>query len=496
MTPQELKNSILQLAIQGKLVEQRPEEGTGEELYRQIQEEKQRLIKEGKIKKEKLLPEIAEDEKPFEIPESWKWVRLESIVYNHGQTVPSETFSYIDIGSIDNKYQRLNANENLINAGETPSRARKIVKQGDILYSTVRPYLHNMCIIDKVFSCMPIASTGFAVLTCHSCISNKYLFYYLMSPTFDNYANANENSKGVAYPAINDDRLYRATIALPPLAEQKRIVTKIEELLPYIDRYEQAWNRLENFNKRFPDDMKKSILQLAIQGKLVEQLPEEGTAEELYQQIQAEKQQLINAGIIKKEKKLTEIMKDEIPFNIPKNWKWVRLGDAAWFFDAGKSPNCQKQSAKGDEWGVITTTSIQLGFFDDIQNKVLPDNFAVTESMQVKVGDILITRAGPVNRTGIACLVQECRFNLILSDKTLRINMTNQYIYKDYVVMVLNSPQIRQMIIRLMSGMDKQQVNISQDKYKTLLIPIPPLEEQKRIMTKLEEILPLCERLI
>ena len=114
-----------------------------------------------------------------------------------------------------------------------------------------------------------------------------------MTPVFDGYANSNENAKGVAYPAINDDRLYRAVIALPPLAEQKRIVAKIEELLPYIDRYEQAWSKLEQFNSRFPEDMKKSLLQYAIQGKLVEQRPEEGTAEELFAQIQEEKQRLI-----------------------------------------------------------------------------------------------------------------------------------------------------------------------------------------------------------
>ena len=164
MTPQELKNSILQLAIQGKLVEQRPEEGTAAELFAQIQEEKQRLIQEGKIKKEKPLPEITDDEKPFEIPESWMWVRLRNIVYNRGQLTPQCTFSYIDIGSIDNQRQLLNTGENIVEADKAPSRARKIVEQGDILYSTVRPYLHNMCIVDKQFSHKPIASTGFAVL--------------------------------------------------------------------------------------------------------------------------------------------------------------------------------------------------------------------------------------------------------------------------------------------------------------------------------------------
>ncbi len=239
MTPQELKNSILQLAIQGKLVEQRPEEGTAVELYAQIQAEKQRLIKEGKLKKEKPLPEIADDEKPFEIPEGWMWVRLRNIVYNRGQIVPTSTFSYIDIGSIDNQRQSLSSTENIISADNAPSRARKIVVFGDVLYATVRPYLHNMCIIDRQFSHVPIASTGFATMTCFEGVYNKFLLNVLRSPMFDSYANDTENARGVAYPAINDERLYKAVIPLPPLSEQKRIVAKIEELLPLVDRCAQ-----------------------------------------------------------------------------------------------------------------------------------------------------------------------------------------------------------------------------------------------------------------
>ena len=263
MTPQELKNSILQLAIQGKLVEHRPEEGTAEALYAQIQAEKKKLIAEGKIKKEKPLPEITEDEKPFDIPESWMWIRLKNAVYNRGQTIPERKFCYIDIGSIDNTRQCLGDKEIILEASKAPSRARKIVDIGDILYSTVRPYLHNMCIIDRSFSYQPIASTGFAAMTCFDGVINKYLFYFLLSPDFDRYANHTENSKGMAYPAINDDRLYRAVVPLPPLAEQKRIVAKVEELLAHVDRYAAAWNRLETFNQRFPSDMRKSLLQLA-----------------------------------------------------------------------------------------------------------------------------------------------------------------------------------------------------------------------------------------
>ena len=499
MTPQELKNSILQLAIQGKLVEQRPEEGTAEELYRQIQKEKQRLIKAGKIKKEKPLPEIAEEEKPFEIPESWMWVRLGNIVNIvsarrvHQSDWQQEGIPFYRAREFAKLAVDGYVNNDLFISQELYDEFSKsgVPEPGDLMVTAVGT-LGKTYIVqkgDKFY----YKDASVICLENYAKLSSEYVRYIMQSEMM--MKQIRNNSSGTTVATLTMVRMVEYIIPLPPLAEQKRIATKIDELLPYIDRYEQAWNRLEKFNKCFPDNMKKSILQMAIQGKLVEQRPDEGTAEELHQQIQAEKQQLIKSGKIKKEKSLPEITENEVPFDIPENWKWVHLGDVAWFFDAGKSPNCQKQPVKGDEWGVITTTSIQLGFFDDMQNKVLPDNFVVKKSMQVEAGDILITRAGPTNRTGIACLVKECRFNLILSDKTLRINMTNQYIYKDYVVMVLNSPQIRQMIIGLMSGMDKQQVNISQDKYKTLLIPIPPLGEQKRIMAKLGKILPLCEML-
>ena len=246
---EDLKKSILQYAIQGKLVKQNPNDESAEVLINKILEKKRELIKTKQIKKENLSVIYKDstdnqfyekfddgkvvnvtDEIPFEIPDSWRWLRLRNIVYNHGQKKPSIKFSYIDIGSIDNKNHKLSENENIILPQNAPSRARKIIKEGDIIYSTVRPYLHNMCIIDKSFSCEPIASTGFAVMHCIEGINNMFLFYYLLSPIFDTYANSNENAKGVAYPAINDERLYKAIIPIPSSNEQSNIVDKIEEL--------------------------------------------------------------------------------------------------------------------------------------------------------------------------------------------------------------------------------------------------------------------------
>ena len=249
MGAKELKAAILQEAVSGKLVPQIASEGNARNLLEQIRKEKLSHgldfanAKSGKrkSKKETALAgsnpcDIKEDEILFDIPENWCWCRLGEIVYNNGQKTPDKEFSYIDIGSIDNLHQKLNDKENFVSPEQAPSRARKIVKKGDIIYATVRPYLHNMCIIDKDFEKEPIASTGFAVLACYPQINNQYLFYYLLSPSFDNYANDTENSKGVAYPAINDDKLYKGVVPLPPLAGQKRIVAAIEKMLTLCEK--------------------------------------------------------------------------------------------------------------------------------------------------------------------------------------------------------------------------------------------------------------------
>lgn len=234
--PDKLKKSILQEAIMGKLGTQDPSDAPASCLLEDIRAEKQKLVEEGVLKKKDLVETpVEDDEVPFNIPKTWGCFHLGEITYNHGQKKPDSDFSYIDIGSIDNKNQKLNEKENILSSNEAPSRARKIVKRGDIIYATVRPYLHNMCIIDRDFSKEPIVSTGFAVLSCIQGVYNKYLFYYLLSPIFDEYANDGDNAKGMAYPAINDKKLYNGVIPLPPLAEQHRIVKKIEELYAEID---------------------------------------------------------------------------------------------------------------------------------------------------------------------------------------------------------------------------------------------------------------------
>lgn len=443
------------------------------------------------------------DEIPFEIPDSWEWVRLGSIVYNRGQMKPTSVFCYVDIGSIDNKRQRLGDTENIITPDKAPSRAKKIIDVGDIIYSTVRPYLHNMCIIDRQFSLQPIASTGFATMTCYSGLLNKYLFYYLLAPDFDNYANDTENSKGVAYPAINDDRLYKALIPLPPLSEQHRIVAKIEELLPYIERYGKAEEHITALNTTFPEALKKSILQEAVQGKLVPQDPDDEPASVLLERIRVEKQKLIKAGKIKKSKHESVIVTrdkipyeiidgkkrciaDEVPFEIPDSWCWCRWGTISESIQYG-------YNAPAKENGRIKMVRIS-----DIQdNKVLWDTVPFCdideesiETYLLKQNDILFARTG--GTVGKSYLVKEVPKDAIYAGYLIRTRYSNN-LSPEYLKFFMESELYW---IQLRNGtIATAQPNCNGKTLANMLVPIPPLAEQKRIVAKIEEIMPMIERL-
>ena len=523
MTAQQLKNSILQLAVQGKLVPQDPNDEPASVLLQRIKAEKQELIKAGKIKKDKKSSEIfrgasrnlpytfceqigkeirdISDEIPFEIPDSWEWVRLGSIVYNRGQMKPTSDFCYVDIGSIDNKRQRLGDTENIITPDKAPSRARKIIDVDDIIYSTVRPYLHNMCIIDRQFSLQPIASTGFATMTCYSGLLNKYLFYYLLAPDFDNYANDTENSKGVAYPAINDDRLYKALIPLPPLSEQHRIVAKIEELLPYIERYGKAEEHLTTLNTTFPEALKKSILQEAVQGKLVPQNSDDEPASVLLERIRAEKQKLIKAGKIKKNKHESVIVTrdkipyeivdgkerciaDEVPFEIPESWCWCRLSSLATKITDGthhSPPNTERGEYKYITAKNIKNTGVSLSNITYVSKEIHKEIFS---RCNPEYGDVLLIKDGAT--TGVVTVNNiEEPFSLLSSVALIKCP---QYVDSWYLVYVLRSDLFYKNIRSQMKGTGITRVTLKQ--IEPLFTPMPPLEEQKRIVSQIEKIMP------
>ena len=260
--------------------------------------------------------------------------------------------------------------------------------------------------------------------------------------------------------------------------------------------------------------LKNSILQWAIQGKLVPQDPNDEPASVLLEKIRQEKERLIKEKKIKRDKNASVIYRGEdnsyyetmlatgevkcidkeIPFEIPEGWEWCRLRAIIEGTTAGKSPNCEKRPKKEYEWGVLTTTAIQENVFLPTENKVLPPNYIVNSKHIVQYGDILITRAGPVNRTGVVCLVDKECGNLILSDKTVRIDYLRKYCNPIFIVLVLNSPAIHELLMSVTVGMAASQVNVSQGNIQNTLIPFPGIKEQNRIVVKITNLLPIIER--
>jgi type I restriction enzyme S subunit len=355
-----LRELILELAVRGKLVPQDPNDEPASELLKRIAAEKAELVKQGKIKKQKPLPEISEDEKPFELPVGWEWVRMDQVGHDWGHKTPENDFTYIDVGSINKELGTI-SEPGVINPKDAPSRARKIVRRNTVLYSTVRPYLLNIAVVDEDYDPEPIASTAFAIIHPWKGISSTFIYHYLRSPIFVSYVESCQT--GIAYPAINDRQFFTGVIAIPPEEEQLRIVSKVNELMFLCDQLEQQsltsldahqqlvetllatltdsqnaeeiaenWARIsQHFDTLFTteasiDALKQTILQLAVMGKLVPQDPNDEPASELLKRIEQEKAQLVKEGKIKKQKPLPEISEDEKPFELPKGWEWCRIG--------------------------------------------------------------------------------------------------------------------------------------------------------------------------
>ena len=273
-----------------------------------------------------------------------------------------------------------------------------------------------------------------------------------------------KNASGTAQKGFYLNQTENLLIPFPPLAEQKRIVAKIEELLPYIDRYEKAWSKLEDFNKRFPGDMQKSVLQMAIQGKLVEQRPEEGTGEELFQQLLIERESLIICKRFKR-KKLPELSSDDLPFDIPETWKWVRLGDII-----------SIESGKG-----LTSSQMQEG------NIPVYGGNGITGHHDTS---LLHEETVVIGRVGFYCgSVHVTEKESWVTDNAFITTYPTRSINREYLVYVLKHMNLGQ------NNNATAQPVVSGKKIYPLPFPLPPLAEQKRIVQKLDEILPLCEKL-
>lgn len=484
MTPQELKSSILSMAFQGQLTSQRPDENVNN-ILSICKNEKLQIISEGKYRNEPFRGAIIEHE--YNIPENWCVMYISDMaLFQEGPGILAKDFRssgipLIRISGMQTQHVSLEGC-NYLDPEMVELRWKHFkLDYGDILISTSAS-MDKVCeVFEDCVGAIPY--TGQIRFKMYGGISKEYFKWYVQSPLY--IKQINEQQAGAAIKHYGPTHLKRMTIPIAPLAEQKRIVAKIEELLPLIERYEKAWSRLEDFNKRFPGDMQKSILQMAIQGKLVDQRPEEGTGDELYHQIQAEKQALIKAGKIKKQKPLSEIAEGEIPFELPESWKWVRFSTVIDVRDG--THDTPKYVATGIP--LVTSKNLVDGRinFDTAKNISIEDATAINMRSRVDDGDILFAMIGTIG-------------NPVLVKKEREFSIKNMALFKQINASLLDMKyvlfflQIAQADMKAIANASVQSF-VSLSTLRNYLFPLPPLAEQKRIVARLEELLPLCERL-
>ena len=439
------------------------------------------------------MPEITEDEIPFEIPESWEWVRvgeIGSLTRGSGikrTEVIEDGYPCIRYGELYTTYRTKFEKTVSFVTKELFDKCHKI-HTGDVAMTLTGENKTDIAMAVTYEGKDTIAMGGDMTCWSHHMMNPLYLVYFINSP----YAISCKRNlaTGDIIIHISNDKLATILMPVPPLEEQHRIVAKIEEILPYIEQYDKAYTKLETFNKKFPEDMKKSILQLAMQGKLVEQRPEEGTADEQCEQIVAEKAQLIKDGKIKKEKPLPEITEDEIPFEIPASWKWVRLSAICEKIGSGSTPTGGKNVYQDDGILFLRSQNVYndglrfdgIAFISEELNR--PNSVVVAK-------DILLNITG--GSIGRCALVPDDFDKANINQHVMIIRLVNLDL-RFWVHFVIISAYIQQKIMDVQVGVSRE--GLSAEKLKNFIIPLPPLAEQKRIVAKIEELLPYCDQLI
>ena len=483
MTPQELKDSILLRAAQGKITEQLPSDGDAKDLIPYLQIDKS----------------LSANDFPFDIPENWLWIPIGNL----GKTTDTDSFCDGPFGSNLKTEHYINAPEvriiQLSNIGENGKYTsykhleeeipRCEVHPGDLVIAKMMPAGRTIEVPD-LGTRITLGSDAMKFVP-NPVINKQYLLYIMASQAFLSQVYAEAHGITRVRTTLKGIKTY--VLPIPPRSEQDRIVEKIEELLPLIDRYEKAWSRLEEFNKRFPNDMQKSILQMAIQGKLVEQRPEEGTGEELYRLIQAEKQKLINEGIIKKEKPLPEIAEEEKPYDIPSTWVWVRFGELGSYkkgpFGSALTKSMfvpkSNQSVKVYEQKNAIQKNATIGEY-----YISYEYFKSSMSgFEVRPGDIIVSCAGTIGETYV---LPENIEKGIINQALMRMRVFPP-IYIPYFLLFFD------VVLKQNARTGSKGSAIKNippfDILKNYLVPIPPLAEQKRIVAKIEEFLPLYQKL-
>ncbi|QGY95327.1 restriction endonuclease subunit S [Lactobacillus crispatus] len=469
MTPEQLRASILQYAAEGKLVKQNPNDEPASELIKKIEKEKNKLIKEGKIKKNKKLPAIEKDEKPFDIPDSWEWVRLGSILYNlDGKRVPvsvsernkkGKVYDYYGASGVIDKIDNYIFSKPLLLISE--DGANLLARRTPIAFiATGKYWVNNHA---HVFD-------GINLLFL------KYISIFIESIDVSKYVT------GTAQPKLNQQNLNKILVAVPPLEEQKRIVAKIEKLMPLVDEYAESYNRLQKIDNEFEDKLKQSVLQYAMEGKLIKQDPNDEPASELIKKIETEKAELIKEGKIKKSKKLPVITDDEKPFDIPDSWEWVRLGEIG-IVTSGGTPRKAEKSYWDDAnipWitpAVMSKAQNNIIFDNDNVGKINQKGLSNSSAQLISANSIVVSSRAPIGYINIVPFAYTT--NQGCKSISTYAKVDSKYVY--YAIKF----SVPDMYKRASGTTFKE---ISGTRFGETVIPLPPLEEQKRIITKVEKL--------
>lgn len=456
-----MQAKILDLAIRGKLTDQRQEDGNARDLLKEIQAEKERLIKEKKIKKEKPLPEITEEEKPFDIPENWEWVRW-------GTLSTSIKYGYNTSAQKDGKIKMVRISDihnNQVNWDSVPfcnipneEITQYLLRKNDILFARTGGTVGKSYLVSEVPE--NVVYAGYLIRTRYSeKLSPQYLKYFMESYLY--WSQLKKGTTITAQPNCNAKTLGKMVLPLPPLAEQQRIADKVSALFAQLDVIDKAYEEYRELQQA----MKAKLLELAIQGKLTDQRKEDGDARDLLKEIQAEKEKLIKEKKIKKEKTLPEIEADEIPFEIPTNWMWVRIGDI-FTLQSGKSIKANEISVKQDDeyrypcFGGNGIRGYVKAFNREGDYPIIGRQGALCGNINFSSGKFYATE------------------HAVVTDGYSKVN---EY----WAVIFLKALNLNQYATAT------AQPGLSVTKINTVLIPLPPLAEQKRIVAKLDELLPL-----
>ena len=474
MTAQELKNSILQLAVQGKLVPQNADDEPAAELLKRIQIEKTIAVNAGIIKKDKKLSEITEAEIPYDIPDTWEWLRLGQLC----QLLDGEKKSGVKCPYLEAKYLRGKIEGSILESGKFVKKGTRLIlvdgeNSGEVFFATEDGYMGS------TFKVLYIPDAIYAPYVLNFLLLKKQLF--------------RNRKTGAAIPHLNKELFFNLLIPIPPLAEQERIVAKIEELLPLAAEYDEAEQRLSALNTNFPEMLRKSILQQAVQGKLTARDPSDEPALELLKRIRSEKAKLIAEGKVYREKELKDVFDDDIPFDIPDQWEWCKLGELTRLITKGSSPSWQGVAYTTEDKGILFVTSENVG----VENMLLEKRKYVEAKFNemhpssiLQKGDLLTNIVGA--SIGRTALFNEDIENANVNQAVCIIRLVNTCL-SDYLLMYLNSATA----IKIMTdkSVDSARANLSLTSVTNLLIPLPPLNEQKRIVERVEELLDMYDAL-